>query len=202
MLDYPGGLMIATTKVTASTEGEGKYKVTYDLKLTGENGTQTDVNWYLFRAGDGKGVQNLQAPGCKLQIDSNGNTSKYYYTNDGGDTCGPKGYIESKFSDLQLVAKGTLAKQSGAGTEATVVPGAMEDITITKGTPEGLAKHTLYTTAGAGKYTSEYYYLVVEYPNKQDQDASEGNQNADMGQKISLSISSIENIVTEVDATE
>ncbi len=196
--------MISTTKVTASTAGEGSYKVTYDLKLTGENGTETDVNWYLFRAGDGTGIKALADPKCKLQIDSEGNTSKYYYKNEEkSETCTPKGYIEEKLSDLQLVAKGTLAEGAVSNTVLSATPGAMEGIEITNGDPEGLTGQTLYTTTGENKYDTEYYYLVVEYPNKQDSvQGNEGNQNNDMNKKISISISSLENVVTVLDKTE
>ncbi len=200
-LDYPGGVMVAATKVVATSSGEGEnnYKINYDLKISGENGTGTDVKWYLLRAGDGIGVANVKDPSCELKIENDvaPSTLKYYYGDKEDGTCSAKSYLEDgNFNDLQLVAYGTLTANTSPGTELESEDGQAEELGITKNTPEGLEGHTLYTTASSNKYTTEYYYLVVEYPNK------ETEQNSDQKKKISVSISSIENIVSTIDTTE
>ena len=192
--------MVLNTKIAASIDGESEtennYKVSYKLGLTGQNGTQTDVNWYLFKSGSGQEVASAKtAPDCILKTEASSGSTKYYYATSQASeeqgTCSAKSYISSKLSDAKLVAWGKI----GAGTESQALTPEEGDATelgdaLTNKTPSGLDKEILYTTAGPQKYVEEYYYLVVEYPNKEQE------QNNDMNKTISISLDTITNITS------
>ena len=197
--------MVIDTKIAANLDGSessnNNYKVSYKLGLTGQNGTQTDVKWYLLKSGSGQEIESAKtAPDCTLNVDTQtSGTTKYWYKSppDDSGTCSAKNYINSKLSDAKLVAWGTITAGASNGALTPKSEAATElDGVLTNNTPSGLENEILYTKAGADKYTEEYYYLVVEYPNQ------ESPQNDDMNKTISISLDTITNITSTLEQSE
>lgn len=166
-LKYPGGVGYSgvTLKATkADTDNStNNYNLSYQLKLTYTNSTDTDLNYKVYK------VASITDPVCKEHEDSTsvpGQTLYYYTAAGAADSATPNDCTITGLDSAEVVANGTLTKGTATATDVTLAKDGT-NVTFNSKTNEAV----------------ETYYLVVEYPNA-GTDESTGN----MGKTISAQI--------------
>lgn len=158
-LKYPGGFLVVGASVTATdSDTANDFDLTYQLNGTISNGTGTELTWTLYEV-----ASQVATPvtGCTVNEVKVGTETRYNYT---GCT------VDATILGGTEVATGKVAAATGEGL---VTPGT---VTVTA------AGETL-TSSNSGAAT--YYYLVVEYPNK------EAPQDADQGKSVTATLTNL-----------
>ena len=142
-MTYPGGMMVAAAKVTASVTGDQTYNMTYDVKFEVDTsalaGSTSEIKYTVYRV-DSE-VSGDLVTGCVPNEVPDGNNKKYYYTNCAAATG---------------ITSGTPVKTEATIDEHT----AKTEVTI--------SDQTFSNVTNAG---DEYvYYLVVSYVNDEQND--------------------------------
>ena len=189
LLDYPGGIGVygATASIDkTSPDDSNDYQATFNLKITYKNQTGTDLNWELYMLDSA--ISNLDAEKttiCELKqlTDNSSNETKYWYQDkNAGDNPSNEGCTASAIT-------GKLSEDGATKIASGILKTGEENGTITKATEPGdeytagdtdLTKRTINTSDKKAKY----YYLVVKYPNKNDNQAK-----TDAGKDINVTLS-------------
>ena len=142
-MSYPGGMMVAAAKVTASVTGDQTYNMTYDVNFevdtTALSGSTSEIKYTVYRVDDA--VPGDLVTGCVPHEEEDGNNKKYYYT----DCAAATGIT----SGTPVKTETTINKHTGK-TEVTISSESFSNV----------------TNAG-----DEYvYYLVVSYVNDEAKD--------------------------------
>ena len=140
-MSYPGGMMVAAAKVTASVTGDQTYNMTYDVKFevdtTALSGSTSEIKYTVYRVGSA--VSGDLVTGCVPHEDPDGDNKKYYYTGCAAD---------AEITSGTPVKTETTISEHTAKTEVTIPSQSFSNV----------------TNAG-----DEYvYYLVVSYVNDED----------------------------------
>ena len=142
-MSYPGGMMVAAAKVTASVTGDQTYNMTYDVKFevdtTALSGSTSEIKYTVYRVDSA--VSGDLVTGCVPHEDPDGDNKKYYYTD-----CAAAARITS----------GTPVK-----TETTISKHTAKT-TVT------ISGETFSNVTNAGD--EYFYYLVVSYVNDEAKD--------------------------------
>lgn len=137
-MSYPGGMMVAAAKVTASVTGDQTYNMTYDVKFEVDtsalSGSTSEIKYTVYRVDSA--VSGDLVTGCQYHEEDDVKGKKYYYT----DCAAASGILG-----------GTPVKTETTISEHT------EKTTVT------ISGETFSNVTNAG---DEYvYYLVVSYVN-------------------------------------
>lgn len=192
LLDYPGGLGVYGSSATISktkSDDNNNYQVTYDLQIQYNNETGTDLDWELYVVDNliGDPLNAKDNTICELKNQQEAGITKYWYA-DGtqaseeksSDSCTGSA-LKSKLESLNSVklASGKLK----FGQNETITKDSSEDkVTLEEGNQ--LSNRTLSTNG----VTKKYYYLIVKYPNKPQEDQSA--KDAGKGINVTLSLES------------
>ena len=161
-LEYPGGIAVlgAGVKIDKEAVSAGSTStVDYDVTLSYTNNTSTDLTYSIYRkeaTGEDSLALAAMDAGCRLQVTPSAGADQYAYT-----CTGSKDSLAAAFGDAG--ATGTLTKNTSEEQTITV-----DDETFTYNSEDAVN-------------ASYYYYVIIEYPNK-------GEQNADMGKDITISL--------------
>ncbi len=199
MLDYPGGLAVYGAKATIEkqqAEDQNHYQATFNLKITYTNPTGTDLDWTLYMV-ESK-YDNLDASEittCKLRNKINENELQLWYSDsDSGDPtedAGCKGeVITTKLTqelNAKTIASGKLLKNQLVDKEITKDTSTDDSGEYQKGEGADLEGRAINTS----DKTDKYYYLVVKYPNK-NENQSPTDEKKEI--KVSLSIDGTVNL--------
>ncbi len=199
-LDYPGGLAVFGSKASFEKSGDGtdentNYDLKFDLEIEYENETQTDLYWALYMV-ESESLDDSLDPDCKINTKVDATSTQFWYGDTGGDGVADNGksctLTQQQKAILQnttMVAYGKFAhtdsKQSIGddaqigktnaeieGNETSLVT-CDSELCNPSGTNENPLKgRTLNTSTTPNKS----YYLVVQYPNKDDQSEDEGSK--------------------------
>ena len=137
-MSYPGGMMVAAAKVTASVTGDQTYNMTYDVKFEVDtsalSGSTSEIKYTVYRVDSA--VSGDLVTRCQYHEEDDVKGKKYYYT----DCAAASGILG-----------GTPVKTETTISEHT------EKTTVT------ISGETFSNVTNAG---DEYvYYLVVSYVN-------------------------------------
>lgn len=161
-LEYPGGISVlgAGVQITKDAVSAGSTStVDYDVTLTYTNGTGTALKYTIYRAEKtGEDALALAAMDAGCTLQVN-------------NVSGEDRYAYTCTSNAETLAGNYGTK---VGETATLEAGQTEQV-IT------VDDETFALNSEDEVNNSYYYYVIVEYPNS-------GEQNADMGKKISLSL--------------
>ncbi len=169
-LEYPGGIAMVGAKASIAKDpgaDTNDYEATFDLTITYQNPTKTDLTWKLYKVSNSSPVtlEEKNAIECELNHKEDAGTTMLWYAGKDSetetDTCKLTGALTTKLGTQ--VATGTFTKETEADTPVS---------------EESLKGITLSTTANP----DDYYYLVVEYPNTTENDA------ADQGKVIKFTL--------------
>ena len=143
-MSYPGGMMVAAAKVTASVTGDQTYNMTYDVKFEVDtsalSGSTSEIKYTVYRVDNA--VSGDLVTGCQYHEEDEGTTGKKYYYTD----CAAAAEI----------LRGTPVK-----TETT----------ISEHTAKTTVKISGETFSNVTNTGDEYvYYLVVSYVNNDAKD--------------------------------
>lgn len=188
-LEYPGGIAIMKTEAKAAFTGESTtgnaYDFKFQLKLTGTSTVGTELKWHLYELDEGAQTtlqESLQdkfgIDSCTLKVETSGTETKLYYENDGHDCDVQNLGIQAQLSEYEI-AGGTL--KSEGGLTNTVVDKGVSSLTAMEREIKNVSK---------GQEGKKYYYLVVEYPNQESNQAT-----TDAGQTINVKLELVEGSV-------
>ncbi len=162
---FPGHTEYAALSVTVTSTEAKNVAVPFVYEVE-SNTIGTDIHYYLYRADKKYDDMNM---GCVVGVDPDSPTHM-------SETCDFRNVESSKghptsggdsaeaISELTLVGTGVVTEDANAKYQI------MDEIT---------------TTGDSSEYTgTAYYYFVIEYKNKTDVSASEGNQDAQQGQSL------------------
>ncbi len=186
-LDYPGGMEIIEGKVAAKRtddDDSNNYNFAYGLTIEATNNLETTLTWKLYEQETELSLDSGSTT-CKLVTEAGkgdqSNETWYYYTNDGTDTdsggsdCTAENLLKAKLINQVPIAEGTILKGSS--------------VSYTKG-EEDLGSRTISTNDANEK--NKYYYLVIEYPNSNDQTKN------DAGKAVSISLKLKDNVIASI----
>lgn len=160
-LKYPGGFLVVGASVTATdSDTTNDFDLTYQLNGTISNGTATELTWTLYEV---ESQVATPVTGCTVNEVQVGEETRYNYT---GCT------VDATILGGTEVKTGTVAAATGEGL-------------VTPGTATVTATGETLTSSNSGAAT--YYYLVVEYPNK------ESSQDADQGKSVTATLKDLTN---------
>lgn len=165
-LKYPGGFLVVGASVTATdSDTTNDFDLTYQLNGTISNGTATELTWTLYEV-----ASQVATPvtGCTVNEVQVGEETRYNYT---GCT------VDATILGGTEVKTGKVAAATGEGLD-------------TPGTATVTATGETLTSSNSGAAT--YYYLVVEYPNK------ESSQDADQGKSVTATLTKLTNVQSAV----
>lgn len=81
-MSYPGGMMVAAAKVTASVTGDQTYNMTYDVKFEVDtsalSGSTSEIKYTVYRVDSA--VSGDLVTGCQYHEEDDVKGKKYYYT--------------------------------------------------------------------------------------------------------------------------
>ena len=162
-MSYPGGMMVAAAKVTASVTGDQTYNMTYDVKFEVDtsalSGSTSEIKYTVYRVDSA--VSGDLVTGCQYHEEDEGATGKKYYYTDCAAAAG--------------ITSGTPVKTETTISEHT------EKTTVT------ISGETFSNVKNAG---DEYvYYLVVSYVN----DDADDQTATDAGKTITAKFTGLAN---------
>lgn len=142
-MSYPGGMMVAAAKVTASVTGDQTYNMTYDVKFEVDtsalSGSTSEIKYTVYRVDNA--VSGDLVTGCQYHEEDDVKGKKYYYTN--------------------CAAAAGITSEPPVKTETTISEHTAKT-TVT------ISGETFSNVTNAG---DEYvYYLVVSYVNDEAKD--------------------------------
>ena len=191
-LDYPGGLAVFGSKANFEKDSEdgNKYNLTFDLDISYINNTDTDLYWALYMTA-GDALEADLDPKCKLIADVKDTETHYWYADtnvaegNAGKSCTLNASQKEILSGTTMIAygkfsSGQTALKSISGesvSQGKVSEGNETSPTICDGelcNPSGASNPLNGRTLDSEETKSKYYYLVVQYPNK-DQEQQQGD---------------------------
>ena len=214
MLKYPGGLGIygatAEIKKVDPSGDANDYKASFDLEITYTNKTGTDLDWELWVIDKKIGELDQFSSGgfakittCELKTKVVGNTTYYWYADvaDKGEDyqteqCEAEAIKTAvKAADGKMIAHGKLLHDEGTqDKKITKATNGNEEINLddveSANSTNNLGDRELSTKTGKD---SKVYYLVVKYPNKDQNQAT-----ADAGKDISVKLAVNEETASSV----
>ena len=174
-LDYPGGFGYTSIAVDASQTGDanGEYTLSYDIKLNFGNATTTDLKWNLYKVVDSTGSYSFKDNAtCTLTQDTTTKPGEthFFYACIGEDT---NNYGNAMVTSTNAAALGVAMDTTDTDLVSLAAGTTAKTVTISD---------SLATDEGKA-----YYYLVVYYENKNE------NQE-DQVKQITAEIAGVENV--------
>ncbi len=189
-LAYPGGIAMVGAKASITkdpdAEDSNDYKATYNIKITYDNPTNTAMEWKLYRIDSAVTKSEVKTIDCGLRTKVTESGATYlWYAQTGSvsekDSCSLSEGLNSKLTDPLASGKFT------AKTEST------QTATVEELESNPLEGQTLSTKTNE----DDYFYLVVKYPNTQENSADDQGKVV----KFTLGVDS-DSIKVDVDQTE
>ena len=192
-LEYPGGLAVFGSKAQfTKNDGEADdntYNLNFDLEIDYKNQTGTDLYWALYMV-EGDALASNLDPQCKLFTKAGQDGTHFWYGDEGQNdddtkSCTLTSEQKNVLLGTTMIAYGKMSSGESSGTigpndAVAEAGGQTSDYSEVSPTtcsgklcdPNGGTTNNLKNrTLDSNKTTTKHYYLVVQYPNQNSNQA-------------------------------